>query len=259
MDVFLVIAFIGLCAATINDIKKREVADWISYSLLATLVALTLIYSIIQLNFYFLIKAVCYMVILYGLGNLLYYAKLIGGGDVKLLTAISPVFISFNIFNFLAFIVLASGVYGIIYSVILACNNWKKMKMNLRYNFLIVLSLIFLVLGLMCKSIILVIISVVFLAPYIVIFVSTVEKVALVKFYPASKLTEGDWLIRDVKIKGKWIRATADGLTKKDIALIKKARAKVWIKEGIPYVPVLLIAFILANLISVLELIKAFF
>jgi Flp pilus assembly protein protease CpaA len=259
MNVFLIIAFIGLCAATINDIKKREVADWISYALFAALMALIIIYSIIHLDAYFIIKAACYSVIIYGAGNLLYYAKLIGGGDVKLLTGIAPIFVFFNIFNFLIFIMLASGIYGIIYSIVLAAINWKGMKKRLKYNFIPILFLAFIIAGFFLRSIILVLISIVLLAPWLIIFVSAVEKAALIKFYPANKLTEGDWLLKDVKIRGKWIRATADGLMKKDIALIKKARAKVWIKEGIPYIPVLLIAFILANFINVLEIIKAFF
>lgn len=258
MNLFLVIAFIGLLSATVNDIKKREVADWISYSLFAALMASVIIYSVINLDFYPVLKALCYAVLMYAFGNILYYAKLIGGGDVKLLTAISPVFLFFNIFNFLIFIVLASGAYGIAYSFALAAINWRKMKKEMKHNFLAVLFVIFLVLGIALNQWILILLSILALAPWIVMFVSKVEKVALIKFYPASKLTEGDWLLKSVKIRGRWIKATADGLTKKDIAWIKKAHAKVWIKEGIPYVPVLLIAFILANLINVLEIFKAF-
>jgi prepilin signal peptidase PulO-like enzyme (type II secretory pathway) len=55
------------------------------------------------------------------------------------------------------------------------------------------------------------------------------------------------------------IKAKADGLSKKDIMLIKKRKLKVWIKEGIPYIPVFLIAFILSNLINLIEIIRAFF
>jgi Flp pilus assembly protein protease CpaA len=259
MNLFLIVALIGLLAATLNDIKKREVADWISYSLFSIMIALTIIQSLIEWNFVYLIKAVLFAAVIYAVLNALYYAKLIGGGDVKLLTAVSPVFIFMSIFNFFAFVVLTSGIYGIVYSIVLAITCRKKLSGKLKFNFLLIFFFIGIISGILMDSMFLFLLSILIISPYLVFFISAVEKVALIKNYPASKLTEGDWLLKDVKIRGKWIKASADGLSKRDIELIRKAKAKVWIKEGIPYVPVFFIAFILANFINLIEIIKAFF
>jgi prepilin signal peptidase PulO-like enzyme (type II secretory pathway) len=223
------------------------------------LLALTLIYSIIQWNFSYFLKAIGFAAILYAVGNLLYYTKLMGGGDVKLITAISPVFLFMNIFNFLIFLMIASGLYGIIYSLVLALIYEKELIKKLRFNFLLVLFVVSLILGIVFESMILIMISMLFFVPYLIMFVSAVEKVALVKLYPANKLTEGDWLLRSVKIGKTLIKAKAEGLTKEDIAIIKKAKSKVWIKEGIPYIPVFLMAFIMAYYFDIVSIIKAFF
>jgi Flp pilus assembly protein protease CpaA len=259
MNLFLIIALIGLLAAAINDVRKREVADWLSYSLFAVMAALTLIYSIINNDFSYVLKAALFAISIYIGGSALYYAKLIGGGDVKLLTAISPVFIFLNIWNFIALMILTSGIYGMIYSIALAAIYRKKMKGKIKFNILPVLFCIFMISGILLNSFVLVLVSILIVCPYIIFFVSTVEKVALIKQYNPEKLTEGDWLLKDIKIGKILIKAKADGLSKKDIMLIKKRKLKVWIKEGIPYIPVFLIAFILSNLINLIEIIRAFF
>ena len=67
----------------------------------------------------------------------------------------------------------------------------------------------------------------------------------MIKNVSPSRLTEGDWLLRDVKVKGKTVKASFDGLTKKDIAMIKASGKKVYVKYGIPFIPVFLIALLL--------------
>jgi len=62
---------------------------------------------------------------------------------------------------------------------------------------------------------------------------------------PVSQLKEGDWLFENLK-KGKFfMKAKWEGLSSKDIQLIKKKFKKVKIKQGIPFVPAFLIGFIL--------------
>jgi hypothetical protein len=64
------------------------------------------------------------------------------------------------------------------------------------------------------------------------------------RLYHPSKLTPGDWLQKDVRVGSKTISATVHGLSEKEIALLVKARKKVLIKEGIPFVPVFLLTFL---------------
>jgi Flp pilus assembly protein protease CpaA len=259
MNLFLIIAFIGLAAAAVSDIKKREVADWLSYSLFASLFALAAVYSILQSSFTPLLESALFALGIYAVSSILYYAKLIGGADVKLITAISPIFIFMNALNFFSILVLASGAYGILYAVVLAALNREKLRGKIKLNFLLLFFCIALAAGLLLKSTVLVLVSVIIVSPYLIFFISAVEKNILTKIYLPSRLTEGDWLLKDIKIRGKIIKARADGLSKSDIRLIKKANAKVWIKEGVPYVPVFLIAFILSLLVNIIPSIMAFF
>ena len=66
----------------------------------------------------------------------------------------------------------------------------------------------------------------------------------MVRVVSGEDLREGDWLNKDIKVKGKIIRADWDGLSLKDIELLKNKK-KVEIKEGLPFVPAFLIAFLL--------------
>jgi prepilin signal peptidase PulO-like enzyme (type II secretory pathway) len=66
----------------------------------------------------------------------------------------------------------------------------------------------------------------------------------MVRTVPVSKLTEGDWLYKNIRVKGKLIRSSWEGLSKKEINFIKKNRKKVRVKYGIAFVPVFFIAFI---------------
>ena len=61
-----------------------------------------------------------------------------------------------------------------------------------------------------------------------------------------NKLTLGDWIVKDIKHKGKLIASKKDlGLTEEQIAKIKKLKIKkVLVKEGIPFVPSFFIAFV---------------
>ena len=62
------------------------------------------------------------------------------------------------------------------------------------------------------------------------------------------KLTEGDWVIKDIYYKGKLIyNKNNPGVTNLDIKLFEKIKLKkVWIKEGIPFIPSFLVALIIS-------------
>ncbi|MFH1607704.1 MAG: hypothetical protein ABIA78_01075, partial [archaeon] len=56
---------------------------------------------------------------------------------------------------------------------------------------------------------------------------------------------EGDWLYNDLKVEGKTIKASWDGLNKKEIELIRGEYKEVKVKYGIQFVPVFLISFLI--------------
>jgi len=70
------------------------------------------------------------------------------------------------------------------------------------------------------------------------------------KLVEPSKLTEGDWIAKEIKVNGKYITGPKDlGIEmeqiEKLIALYKKKKVgKILIKEGMPFVPSFLASFI---------------
>ena len=72
----------------------------------------------------------------------------------------------------------------------------------------------------------------------------------MLKYVEPQKLTEGDWIVKDIKINGKYITGPKDlGIAKKQInelvMLYKKGKIrKVLMKIGIPFVPSFFIAFV---------------
>ena len=70
----------------------------------------------------------------------------------------------------------------------------------------------------------------------------------MVKNVSVNKLVEGDWIVGDIKIKGKYICGPKDlGISMTQISLLRKNHVKeVLVKEGIPFVPAFLIALIVS-------------
>ena len=75
------------------------------------------------------------------------------------------------------------------------------------------------------------------------VFAKGIEGASMMRVVSGKELREGDWLVEDVKVKGKVIKADWDGLSLEDISLMKKLK-RVRIKEGLPFVPAFLIAFL---------------
>ena len=66
----------------------------------------------------------------------------------------------------------------------------------------------------------------------------------MIKLVKAGDLTEGDWLVGDIKLGRGVIKKTVDGLSVNDILKLRKAGKSVLIKEGIPFTPAFLMAFV---------------
>src|SRR3989344_3031111 len=81
------VALIWTLAASIQDIKKREVANWLNFSLVAFALAYRAFYSVITNNYKFFLFGALGFILFLILANMLYYAKAFAGGDAKLLIA----------------------------------------------------------------------------------------------------------------------------------------------------------------------------
>jgi len=269
-DIFITaIALIFLIFASITDIKKREVPDWLSFSLLAIAFAVRIITSLLTHQANYFLSALLSFAIFFIIANIFYYGKLFGGGDAKLLIALSvafgtiPSFITrMNffaepfLFTFTINIFVIGSLYSLISSIFLAAKNKKDFSnefKNINKNktmkivkiFCIAASALFLIASFFINNLTL-LFFIFLIVPYLYVFVKAVENSSMIKILKPSELTEGDWLVNSLKIGKKEIKPSVHGLTKEQISLIKKAGKKVRIKYGLPFVPAIFIALIVS-------------
>ncbi|MCR4327361.1 MAG: prepilin peptidase [Nanoarchaeota archaeon] len=259
--VFLLgLGFMWILFATISDIKTREIPNWLNFSLIAFALGFRFFYSLFNLSdFSLFLQGLIGLAIFFILGNLFYYGRMFAGGDKKLMIALGavlPVFPTFsenmNLFLvFFLFFFFAGAIYGIFGSIFIALKNFKVFKKGFKKLFnenkkILILSvslgIILILLSFYIPSFLyLSIFSFVF--PYFYIFIKTVDNFCMVKVVPYSKITPGDWLYEDVRVKGRTIRATWDGLSQEEIKLLK-GKSKVKLRYGIVFAPVFFISFL---------------
>ncbi|HKZ33794.1 MAG TPA: prepilin peptidase [Candidatus Nanoarchaeia archaeon] len=256
------LALVWIVFAVMQDLKTREIANWLNFSLIIFALGFRFFYSLFSAgNFNFFYQGLFGLGIFFVLGNLLYYGKMFAGGDAKLLIALGavlPVSESFydNLEIFLLFFVaflFVGAFYSIAVSLRLCIRNYGKFKKEFARQFKVnrrafILSLIFsitfVILGYLNFYLIFIAILI-FIFPYLYIYAKAVDETAMIKTMDSKKLREGDWLYRDVKVKGRTIKASWDGLKKQEISILRKSHKKVLIREGVAFTPVFLIGFLI--------------
>ncbi len=271
------IALIGLFFATITDLKTREVPDWLSYGLICSGLGLNLLFSFIYSNYWFIINSIIGFLVFLIFALVMFYAGQWGGGDSKVIMGLGAL-IGLNIkqkdfpmlISFFTNMLLLGSIYGLTWSLTLIFKNkkkvWKEFRRTLhskkatRMRMLaITLVVTTIILGIIIKETIYKIIMIVLLITTIATFylwaiVKAIEKVCMIKEVTPHKLTEGDWIAKEIRYKGKYICGPKDlGIEKSQIRMLiklykKKKIKKVTIKEGIPFVPSFFIAFIVTIL-----------
>jgi Flp pilus assembly protein protease CpaA len=87
----LIIALIALVVASITDLKTREVPDYISYGLMFTAFAISLIYSIINLEYSYILQSLMGFIIGLIIAYSMFYLGQWGGGDSKLIMGLGAI------------------------------------------------------------------------------------------------------------------------------------------------------------------------
>ena len=271
----LTITFLVLLIATLTDLKKREVPNWLNFATIALALLARLIYSFITENFSFFLYGLLYTAIFFLIAHALYYGRIFAGGDAKLLIALGALLAEPPIFNvlslsntfsllelpfsivFLVNLFVAGSFYGMIMIFVYTIKNKKVLEnfkeriAKTKYIFLTIIPLIASVIFLFLKIHLLVFISaILFFLPFFFMLTKAVEKEAMILKISSSRLTEGDWLASPVKIGRKVIMPNWEGLTREELSLIRKSKKKVLVKYGLPFVPAFLLAFILSLLIG---------
>lgn len=250
------LAIIWMIYAVVQDVKTTEVSNWLNYSLLAFVLAYRAIYSAYIGEWSFLGFGLLGFGLFFVLANIFYYTKAVGGGDARLLMALGAIIpfesysgLLYEGFSFVFIMLSIGAVYSLGYSLVLLKRNFKGFKKSFSENirsfktfFLIigVFVLLSLVLGVHLLIFGIVLLLVIFLYSYLY----SLERCCMVKLTSPWKLMEGDWLDRSVKVRGKIMKKSVHGLSEKNIRLLRKAKKKVWVKTGIPFVPAIFISFL---------------
>jgi len=257
----IVIGIIWIIVAVLQDFKRREVDNIWNFSLIAIALAYRASVSVFNLDYWFLLNGLIGLGIFFILGHLFYYSRLFAGGDAKLMIAMGPILtLSYdwmlNVQIFVAFIVLflfGGSIYALVYSFILILNNKKEFSREFvrffrRYKKMFLISFVFFILWAVFSFFIdlrLIFTGfVVMLFPVLFSFAKAIEESCLVKKVEPNKITIGDWLYKDIVINGKKIKASWDGVSKKQLELIKKSKRKILVRYGIPFTPSFLIGII---------------
>jgi len=257
----IVLALIWIVFATIQDLRTREIANWLNFSLIIFALGFRFFYSLFSESFGFFYQGIIGLGIFFVLGNLLYYGKFFAGGDAKLMISLGAILpfseifsVNLKIFASFLFIFLFVGaIYSMATSIYFSLRNFKKFRkefsVQLRKNKkllypILLLGLIIMVFG-FSKNIFFFLGILVFVLPYFYVYAKAVGGACKVKKIKTSQLTEGDWLYRDIKIGKKTIKARWDGLKKEEIKKLRKKYKTLLIRRGIPFSLVFLISFLI--------------
>lgn len=256
------LGIVWILFAVIQDIRTREIANWLNYSLVIFALGFRFFYSLFELNSFGLFyQGLIGFGIFWVLSNLFYYGKMFAGGDAKLFMALGAVLPVTSVFVFnlrifilfvLAFLVVGA-VYGLLASLYFGLRHFKSFRKEFRkqngLNANFVLVFLLLSFALLFSSIFIPEFFYFgiffFVLPYFYLYVKSVDEACMVKNIKTSKLTEGDWLYKDVKVGRKTIKANWDGVTLEDIDLLKKNRTRVWVRYGVQFAPVFLFSFLI--------------
>lgn len=261
LNIFLIVfALIWLVIASVSDLKKREVPNWLSFSFIIFALAFRAFYAVLNSDLWFFVYGLLGFIVFFILAYAFYYARIFAGGDAKLLMGMGVVLPFSNNFitnllsltSFIFLLFLVGAVYSLIFSFALAVRNkktfskefYKQAKEQRKWFYIsFIPAVLFFILAFFNS--ILVFLAIIFLLfPLLYVYAKAVEEACMIKQVSSKEVTVGDWLYREIKIGKRVIKPYWEGLSEKEVALLKKYNKKILIKQGIPFVPVFLIAFV---------------
>ena len=269
----LCVALVFLIFASISDIKKKEIPNWLSISLLAIALAIRGIAALTMQEASYFYWALIAAAIVYGISELLYRGMVFGGGDFRILVALAAVFATKPYFvqesalgepfliTFFINALFVGSLWGVFSAIVFFFKLGDKEKKDFSKEFkeiskrkdtrllrilFFAAAFLFLVFAFIGEYYFLIISAILIIYPFLYVFIKVAEHKFLIKLVSPDKLTEGDWLAEPVKIGNKVLKKTSDGLTKQDIELIKKAKKEVYILEGIVFIPSILVGLLIS-------------
>lgn len=266
-EVLFIVALVTLLVSSFTDIRRREVPDWMNYSFLAAALGIRSIYSF-QGGWNVLLSGFLGLAIAFVVGSIFYVLNQWGGGDAKLLMGMGAALgitypfssASFTLLWFFLALLFIGAIYGLMWMIIITIR--KPQPVGRHFRFLMdEYKSIHIASGCIAGFFIFSSLKLSFLWPlaifplalfYLFLFVESVEQIGFFKDVSVSRLTEGDWLAEDIFVEGRRV-VKARTLERKELAVLNRLRVEgklktVLIKEGIPFVPSFLAAFLLIQL-----------
>jgi len=257
------LGIVWIVAAIVQDLKTHEVANWLSVSLVVFALGFRFFYGFFspEIDFSLFYQGLIGLGIFTILGTLFYYSRVFAGGDAKLMMALGAVIpfynnLNDNLYLFLWFLVLfliSGAVYGMIMGISLAIKNRKLFRKEFRKQFgkhkrklfgVLIFGIVLLCFSFFAFEFLLLGLAF-FVFPYLYLLAKSVDESCMVKKVSVERLTEGDWLYKDVQIGNRKIKAKWDGLSKEEISLLRKNKKEILVRYGIPFTPSFLIGFVL--------------
>jgi len=265
--VLAALTIIVLAIASYTDIKTREVPDWVSYAFIFSALGLRTLFSI-ENGWQVIVSGLIGFGIFFLLALLFYHTNQWGGADSKLLMGLGALLgvdlifstqstHAWDLLSFFLLLLFVGAIYGLIWGsvmVVIKKNKFfpvfvKKLRKHRGLNVVAgICSVVFLILAIWSYWFAVLAIFPI-MSYYLFVFVSSVEDSCFLKRVHVKKLTEGDWLAKDVYVNEEKVMSVKT-LDRRDLqklfslAVDKKLRW-VTIKEGMPFVPSFLLAYVI--------------
>lgn len=254
-----------------QDIKTKEIANWLSFSLIIFALGFRFFYSLFQGgDFSFFYNGIIGLGIFFVIGNVLYYGRVFAGGDAKLMIALGTIipyypklFSNFQVFfDFLVIFLFIGFVYVLISSSVLCIKNFKSFRKEFSKQFkrnkkliliLIFFSIVLSIFGFL-ENMLFILGVLIFLSSYLYLYSKAIDEACMVKKIKTKDLKEGDWLYSDLKLGRTNLRAKWEGVNKKEINKIMKKYKEVKIRQGVAFSPVFLIGFLIFIVLNLLNI-----
>ncbi len=254
------LALVYIIFAVIQDVKTKEIANWINFSMIIFALGFRFFHSLFRMDFTFLYSGLIGLGAFFIIGNLLYYGKVFAGGDAKLmigLGAILPLSLNLSsnlqsLFNFFFLFLSVSFLYILISSAVLCFKHFKSFKREFFIQFRknkklmfagVIMGIFFLVLGFF-QELFFILGILTFFTSYLYLYSKAIDEACMVKSVKIQNLKEGDWLYSSLKVGKDVIKENWEGVSKSEIKELAGKYKKVTIRQGIAFSPVFLITFI---------------
>lgn len=256
MEILFILLLGYLVFASIQDFRTTEISDWLTFSLIGFALAFKAGTDVSGLLFHFGILSVIFFT---AIGYILYYGRAFAGGDAKLLVAVGSALpiASYSDLLYYGFgYVIALFAFGTLWSVGYVSVISFKDRTHFARNFhatyvknkrfihaLWIISVpVFIALAYFDSMIALFAFAMMVLVPFLLIGARVVERISFIKLVSPGNLMEGDWIVHKVRIGKEVILPDVAGLSKEQIALLKKRNRPVLVKGGVPFGPAFLFA-----------------